>query len=344
MTRWTAIWHHEAPVLPLPPHLRASDPLAELTLQLEFTVPPQEPYKAMRLWQGDSDPDLAVALYLMPDAGLRLVHGGVDLSTPAGFARMGETVCLRYRACARGRRDIVDLENTSRGTRHRLRAACDQPICLADVLPRDPRFLHICHIAAIAPFGIGPTNLPGLVEGTRVQTPDGPVPVEHLHQGLRLTTADGSTLPLQWIEARPHLSLGRRAPIRLRAPYFGLEDDIIVTPETRLLRVGPAVEYVCGTEAVLVEAQDLATGPAAQRDQTAPVRMVYHLMLDAHACLLVDRCALETALLADVIRAEDMAPRPFLAETDKTPCAPVLDRSGALALASVAATGSYARW
>jgi len=341
--RWTAIWHNDWPLLPPPVGLTTDRPLAELTLFLELTVPPARGRIPLRLWQGSGDPSDAIALYLMPGGALRLVHGDIDLNTEDDFARAGETICLRYRACARGRHDEVDLRNMDRQTRQRLRAAHDQKIRLSDAMPRDLRFLEICHIAAIAPFGIGPTDMPGLESGTQVLTPDGPAAVETLRRGSKVITTEGEVMPLRWIDTRPHLCLGRLAPIRLRAPYFGLEQDICVTAQTRILRTGPAVEYLCGTDAVLVEARDLVAKSGARPDRRQPVRVFHHLMLDDHTCLKVDRCAVETALLADVIRAEDMAPRPFLADSDKTPCVPVLDRFTAQALATVGERAHYGR-
>jgi hypothetical protein len=341
--QWAAIWHHEAQLLPFPGDVAPDHGLAELTLLFEVTIPLRKARRPLRLWQGSSDAARAIALYQMPDDALRLVHGDIDLCTEADYARAGETVCLRYRACARGRNDVLDLRNMDRGGRLRLRAAYDQPLSLLDALPRDPRFLQVCHVAAIAPFGVEATDLPGLAAGAVLQTPDGPIPVEQLREGMHVLAADGSEMPLRWIRARPHLSLGRHALIRLRAPYFGLEDDICVTPETRLLRRGPAVEYVCGTEAALVEARDLTYSPAAQRDQSVPVRMIYHMMLDDHACILADRCPVETALLSDVVRAEDLGPRPHLSDQDRTPWAPVLDRITAHALVGAEPNARYSR-
>ena len=342
--RWAAIWNEGWPVLEPSTSLDADSFLAEISLLLEFIVPTARiRKKPLRLWQGASDPDTAIALYLMPNYALRLVHGEADLQTGDDFARPGETITLRYRACARGRKDTLDLRNIDRDVQTVLRAACQQSVCLSQAMPRDLRFLGICHIAAIAPHGVGATDLPGLAAGTEVLTASGPRPVEALRVGDDVVTADGSASPLRWIQRRPYLCLGRRAPIRLRAPYFGLLSDICVTPETRILRTGPSVEYVCGTDAVLVQARDLALNSCARRDQSQPTRMVYHLMLDDHACVMADRCPVETALLADVIKAEDMAPHPHLSDTDKTHFVPSLDRSMAHALASVDASAQRGR-
>ncbi len=340
--RWAAIWQDGWPLIAPSPGADRARRLPELTLCLELVVPPRKPRQTLRLWQGEGPKSEAIALYLQPDGCLRLVHRKVDLSTAPDFARAGDTVTLRYRACARGRTDVAAFDNADRGLRERLRAAAEQPLRLSDALPRDLRFLAICHIAAIAPFGVPPTDMPGVAAGTSVMTPKGPARIETLQIGDAVVTSEGEAAPIRWIEARPRLNLGRLAPIRLRAPYFGLVEDLCVTPETRILRHGPTVEYIFGTEQVLVHARDLLSSGAAIRDQQKPVDQVFHLMLDDHACIQVDRCAVETALLADVVSAEDMGPRPHLAESDTCPVVPILDRASAQALVAAASKGRQA--
>jgi hypothetical protein len=58
-------------------------------------------------------------------------------------------------------------------------------------------------------------------------------------------------------DTRESLCIGRSAPVMLRAPYFGLGADTCVTPDTRLKRHGADVEYLAGTDTVLVRAADL---------------------------------------------------------------------------------------
>jgi hypothetical protein len=337
--RWLAVWDGGVAVLAA---RRAGDdlaPKAALTLYLEFTLPSVGRSGLLRLWQGMAAPDRAFGFYAQMDGALRLVHQEIDLSTPAGFVRPGDTVSLRYRSCARGRGDIADFTNYDRGTRLRLRAAIPHAVQLDEVWPRDPGFLSLCHIAAIADFGLSAGDLPALAAGAVMSTDIGPVPVEHLRAGMMLRRVDGDLTPLRWIERRPRLCLGRLAPIRLRAPYFGLSQDIRVTPETRILRSGPAVEYLFGHEHVLISAGDMTSSPGAVRDRQRPVCDMYHLMLDDHGCVSVDRCGVETALLSDVVAAEDVGPPRHLTEADRTPFLPVLDRAGAQALMASSAGG-----
>lgn len=337
--RWLAVWDGGVPVLAAQ---RAGDdmaPKAALTLYLEVSLPSSVRFGPLRLWQGMGDPGRAFGLYATADGALRLVHHEIDLSTPPGFVRPGDTVSLRYLSCARGRSDIADFTNHDRGTRLRLRAAIAHAARLEEVWPRDPGFLRLCHIAGIADFGLSAGDLPALATGAVVSTDRGPVPVERLREGMMLRRIDGDLMPLRWIERRSRLCLGRLAPIRLRAPYFGLSHDIRVTPETRILRSGPAVEYLFGHEHVLISASDMISSPGALRDRQTPVCDMYHLMLDDHGCVSVDRCGVETALLCDVVAAEDTGPPRHLAQADRTPFLPVLDRAGAQALMASSAGG-----
>jgi hypothetical protein len=315
-------------------------PMAAMTLCLEVTLPPIGRRKAVRLWQGAAPPEAAVALYAVAEGRLRLIHGDVDTVTPSDFVRVGETVSLRYRACARGRSDVVDLMNHDRMLDFRVRAGVAHAARLDEALPRDPRFLSVCHVAAVAGFGLRAADLPAIAAGTLLMTEAGPRPVEQLAAGDLLTTVTGERLPLRWVERRPRLCLGRSAPVRLRAPYFGLEHDLFLSPETRIMRDGPAVEYLFGEERVLVRAGDLLASPGALRDSRLPVRDFFHLMLDDHACIAVDRCGVETALLSDVLAADDGAGGHSIAPMDRTPCLPVLDRSAAQALVAASMKGN----
>lgn len=335
---WAAIWQSGKPLLGsgfLPDTLAHAD----LTLCLEFTTPQIAAKGPVRLWQGAAQTARAVALYLLADGALRLVHGDIDLVTPPDMARAGETLSLRYLTCARGRDDAAEFTNHDRLQRHRCRSGLAHAARLDEMLPRDDRFLQTCHVAALAEFGLASSDLPALGTGALVTTETGPRPVETLSPGDLLVTATGEILPLRWIQRRARLCLGRQALVRLRAPYFGLNHHICVTPETRVVRSGPAVEYIFGEERVLARAGDMTSSPGAHRDCQGPVRTVHHLMFDHHACVMVDRCGVDTAHLADVVLAGGAGLPVTLSKADRTPCLPVLDRAGAQALVAASIRG-----
>lgn len=310
-----------------------------LSLLLEFRMPVVAGPRPLRLWEGAAPPPRAIALYAQRDGVLRLVHGEVDVTTHAGFARTGEMIGLRYLCCARGRADMVEFVNHARGHRQRVRLVVAHAALLDEALPRHPGFLEVCHVAAIAGFHVTSSGLPALAKGALLQTTQGPMPVERLRPDMALVTIDGQAMPLRWMTRRSRLCLGQLAPVRLRAPYFGLSQDIVITPETRVMRDGAAVEYLFGHERVLVRAGDMMSSPGALRDRRMAVRDMYHLMLDDHGCVAIDRCGIETALLSDVVAAEDAGGLRNLSETDRTPCLPALDRAAAQALIAASARG-----
>jgi hypothetical protein len=144
---------------------------------------------------------------------------------------------------------------------------------------------------------------------------------------------DGEAHVVRWTDTRERLCIGRSAPVMLRAPYFGLGADTCVTPDTRLKRRGADVEYLAGTETVLVRAADLVSGPAARFERSRPLRRFHHIMLDDPACLNVWRCRVETAFLSEVLASQDggaSAARPDA--KDCAPSLPLLDRTAARAL------------
>lgn len=338
---WQAVWS-DGRTFRAPPTI-SDTPLRAMTLWLELIGPrrPTPPKGRgvaraipLRLWQGATDGDGAICIYLMPDDSLRLIHGEIDLSTAPDILRSGETLSIRYVACSDGRSDMFEVTNYDQDKTQILRSGLSTQATLQDALPRARGFLSVAHVAAVASSVIPATDVPGVDSGALVLTVDGPRPVETLRVDDEVVDALGIAHPLRLIEARPRLCLGRTAPICLRTPYFGLRRDLVVTPETRLLQTGPTVDYLCGTDAVLAKAADLATGRAVLRDRSKPMRMFYHMMLDDPACLLVEGSPVETAHLGDVMALGtpqvNQAANPVPA--DITPSLPLLDRAAARAL------------
>jgi hypothetical protein len=334
---WAAIWQEGKPQ-PLGAFSTyrgaPEEPLDALTLCLEIAMPRRRRVP-VRLWQGASTKARqAISVYVMPDGALRLVHGdALDVETEAGFLAPGQILALRLIVCARGRRDVVDAVNVDTGRRHRFRCGVASSPRLEDALPAAPGFTDMARVAAIATHVLPTTDLPGLESGARIETPEGPMLVEDIRPGMVVLTDTGAEHVVRWTDARDRLCIGRSAPVLLRAPYFGLGADICVTPETRLKRHGADVEYLAGTDTVLVRAADLASGPAARFERSKPVRRFHHIMLDDPACLNVWRCKVETAFLSEVLASQDSgagAARPDA--KDCVPSLPLLDRSAARAL------------
>lgn len=338
---WQAIWSDRR-AYRSPPSV-CDKPLRAMTLWLEL-IGPRRPAPRwgrglardipLRLWQGASDGDGAICVYLMPDGSVRLIHGEIDLCTAPNTLRAGETLGIRYIACSEGRADVLEVTNHDQDQVQTLRSGLAKISTLADALPRVEGFLSVAHVAAVASSAISATDLPGVESGALVSTIYGPRVIDTLRPGDEVLDDDGAPHALRWIEARPRLCLGRTAPICLRAPYFGLMRDLVVTPQTRLLQTGPVVDYLCGTDSVLATAADMATGRAVLRDRSKPMRIFYHMMLDDPACIRVENSPIETSHLGDVMALGDqhISQSASPMAQDLSPSLPLLDRAAARAL------------
>jgi hypothetical protein len=120
-------------------------------------------------------------------------------------------------------------------------------------------------------------GVPCFAAGTRIATPGGWCAVEDLAEGDLVRTPTG-TAPVLWhgqrsldragLEARPELQ-----PIRLRAGHYGLDSDLVVSPQ-HALRVGEA----------LIRARHLAEwGRGAHVARGMKAVTYHHILLPAHA-------------------------------------------------------------
>lgn len=111
------------------------------------------------------------------------------------------------------------------------------------------------------PVPVGP--MPSIAPETPILTAQGYRPIAQLKRGDLIQTPEGEQVPiLANIESTLPARGGFR-PVHLRAPYFGLQRDITVTPDQRLCVSGPDVEFLFGAPFALVPAQHLVNGVSA---------------------------------------------------------------------------------
>lgn len=126
--------------------------------------------------------------------------------------------------------------------------------------------------------------------GTRIDTPDGPRLVEDLREGDAVQTMDSGIQHIQWVGKRrmtgarlytmPYLR-----PIRVRAAAFGLDrpdQELLVSPDHRLLLRGDAARALFNTPEVLVAARDLVNGHSVNVDMGLREVTYIHLLLPHH--------------------------------------------------------------
>lgn len=167
---------------------------------------------------------------------------------------------------------------------------------LDDIPPRHSDLWIVHHTLGAAPHEQNASGSGGVIcftPGTRILTDSGLVQIEDLREGDLVQTKDNGVQPIQWIGSRrmtgarlfamPHLR-----PIRINAGYFGEaqpDDDLVVSPQHRLLIKGAVAEELFNTPEVLVTAKDLIDGNSVAVDVKLREVSYVHLLLDRHQVL-----------------------------------------------------------
>ncbi|NOR31813.1 MAG: hypothetical protein GQ539_12055 [Sulfitobacter sp.] len=186
---------------------------------------------------------------------------------------------------------------------------------------------------------IGP--MPSLLPSTPLATPWGFKPLSALKRGDTVTTQGSGVVPVLETVFRTVPACGSFAPIRLRAPYFGLQQDIIVAPDQRLVIDGPEVEYLFSKEAVLIPARHLVNGFAAMRETCGPTITYAQILLPSHETMIAAGTPAESLYIGRLRRQPDRMANSVLAGFDRSllpehgqPAHTVLKRFEAITLAS----------
>lgn len=147
---------------------------------------------------------------------------------------------------------------------------------------------------------IGPS--PTLHPDTPVATPWGYRNAGTLKRGDTVYCADGSVVPVLQTVTRSVPARGSFAPIRFRAPYFGLQQDIIIAPEQHVVVDGPEVDYLFACEKVLTPARHLVNGFAARDEPWGPTVEYCQLILPLHETITAAGAPLESMYIGRMRR------------------------------------------
>lgn len=131
-------------------------------------------------------------------------------------------------------------------------------------------------------------NIICFAAGTQIETENGPIKVKDLRVGDKLVTRDDGLQELRWIGARSVDGRDALAPIRFdKGALPGLEDDLLVSPQHRMLISGYQAEMLFGEPEVLVAAKHLVGMPGVTQQEQTMVTY-FHLMLDRHQILFAE--------------------------------------------------------
>jgi hypothetical protein len=252
----------------------------------------------------------------------RLVGAAVDYKTDIDSVEVDEPLMDSSFVVTDGAQSYtITLIETGSGTRPLL--------MFLDAIPPQGRDLWVVH-QALGPRHAAPADShAGVIcftPGTRIETPDGPRPVEELREGDKVQTRDNGAEEILWIGSRRMTGarlfvMPRLRPIRFNPGALGVErpdQSLLVSPEHRMLLRGDVARDLFNTSEVLVPARDLVNGSTVTVDLAVREVTYVHLLLESHNILWANgvetesfhpaSTALSTLAEADRIRLLDRFP------------------------------------
>ena len=109
-------------------------------------------------------------------------------------------------------------------------------------------------------------------------------------------TRDDGPQPIRWIGNRSVRAAGDHQPIRLRKGQFGATQDLLLSPQHRILVEGYWSELLFGELEVLVKAKDLLNDLNVRPDTTLTRVTYYHMMFDRHQIVCANGVECESYL------------------------------------------------
>lgn len=206
--------------------------------------------------------------------------------------REAATLRLTYSWDAPHKRGLLSVVDTADGAIHQVVIHAPPPLPIADAtaiicgsenVTWDDRVrgLAISDTAT----AVGPA--PSITAGALIGTTRGARAIERLRLGDMVLTKGGDARAVRWIVKQHLPAMGASAPIRLRAPFFGLGQDLVVASDQRILVTGSSAEYNFGQDSVLIEAKNLVRHPFAEYVQDAVSTAYFQVLLDTHECINV---------------------------------------------------------
>ena len=126
--------------------------------------------------------------------------------------------------------------------------------------------------------------------GTKIATPEGLIRIEDLREGDQVQTKDNGAQSIRWIGSRRMsgarlFAMPKLRPVRINAGVFGdgePDEDLIVSPQHRILVKGAVAQDLFNTPEVLVAAKDLINGDSITVDLKLREVTYVHLLFDRH--------------------------------------------------------------
>jgi len=168
------------------------------------------------------------------------------------------------------------------------------PHAMAGDATADPATLSTAPAERSAELAVS-VIVPCFTPGTLIDAAHGRVPVETLRPGDRVLTRDNGFQPLEWV-GRKDVTPDEMARhprfrgVRIRAGALGAgqpERDMVVSPQHRILLVGPEADLMFGVHEVLAPAIHMVGIPGVEADSADAVSYI-HIMCRRHQVVRSD--------------------------------------------------------
>jgi hypothetical protein len=300
--------------------------LTQGTILVEAEMPLDDRAVTLLAWRRKMPWPSTFALRALPGRGIvmvltqgdRVLHATLPHVTQTQGERIHVSYC--WNAPARQGRLALKLAGTLRI--YTVDVPAPPPIPLADLRaivasPHEREIDDETQFIAVSDLvePVGPQT--SLSLHAPVLTVDGYRPAGKIAAGDVIRSIDGRLLPVLAAVRRTVPAYGSFAPVVLRAPYFGLREDVLVAPDQRLVIGGSEVEYLFGQEYVLVPARHLVNGTAAMHGTGSPTVTYVQLILPHHAALIVAGTPMESMFLGRIRRKPDVLAQTLLAGLDR---------------------------
>lgn len=301
--------------------------LARGSIIVETRLSPSTRPRPLVRYDREGDWPFHLSLQSIPGGGLTLIldHGGEVTHGSVNHSDAGrmDTLRITYVWDAPRKWARLAVERTDSDQVVLSAVAAPRPMRIGDIRSMaerpDRRYLapDILYFAVsdqIEPVGPMPT----LVAATPVATPQGYVQLETLQRGDLVRTANGTIAPVLKRVSRTLPARGSFRPVRLRAPYFGLQRDLIVAPSQRLVITGSEVEYMFGKEAVLVRAGHLVGGTTAVHQDAGLLATYNQILLPKCDPLDAAGASAESLFIGRLRRKPALLAASLLSDIDRT--------------------------
>ncbi|THD76633.1 hypothetical protein E7681_01990 [Thalassobius vesicularis] len=325
--RTTALFHTGGLTASTPERPGPADLLARGTLMLETGVPCHSRPQMLLSYHHLHPWERGLALHALPDGSVVLVvtQGGsvVHSVLHHGLTGQGHTLCVSYVWDAPARTGHLSVKSLDTGRMYLQPVANPLPLSLGDLqaIFQHPSAADMDRQVAFAALSdsiqpIGP--MPSLAPDVPILTEQGYRPIRQIRSGDLVRTSAGDLVPVLANLRHSLPARGSFRPIRLRAPYFGLQRDITVAPSQRLCVSGSDVEFLFGSPAVQLPARHLVNGVSAWYVDCPPVVTWHQLLLSQAQAVLAAGAPMQSLYLGRMRRKPDQIAASLLAGMDRT--------------------------